>query len=96
MPLNPSPPCLVAPQGMKNPSAVVSGDKSQITVLACCSASGYVLPPFIILDWLNLKQEFTTGEVPGSVYGLSRKGWIDGELFEMWFVRHFLLNALPV
>ena len=80
MPLNPSPPCLVVPRGMKNPNAIGSGDKSQITVLACCSASGYALPPIIILDRLNLKQEFTTGEVPGSVYGLSRKGWIDGEL----------------
>ena len=89
MPLNPSPPHLVATRGMKNPSAVGSGDKSQITVLACCSASGYVLPPFVILDRLSLKQDFTVGEVPGTVYGLSKKGWIDGELFEMWFVRHF-------
>ena len=74
MPLNPSPPCLVAPQGMKNPSAVVSGDKSQITVLACCSTWGYVLSPFIILDWFNLKQEFTPGKVPGSVLWLIQEG----------------------
>ena len=96
MPLNPSPPHLVATRGMKNPSAVGSGDKSQITVLACCSASGYVLPPFVILDRLSLTQDFTVGEVPGTVYGLSKKGWIDGELFEMWFVRHFLTHAPPV
>ena len=96
MPLNPSPPLLVATRGLKNPSAVGSGDKSQITVLACCSASGYVLPPFVILDRLNLKQEFTGGEVPGTVYGLSKKGWIDGELFEMWFFRHFLAHVPPI
>ena len=96
MPLNPSPPLLVATRGLKNPSAVGSGDKSQITVLACCSASGYVLPPFVILDRLNLKQEFTGGEVPGTVYGLSKKGWIDGELFEMWFSCHFLAHAPPI
>ena len=96
MPLNPSPPHIVATRGMKNPSAIGSGDKSQITVLACCSASGYVLPPFVILDRLTLKQDFTMSEVPGTVYGLSRKGWIDGELFEMWFSRHFLAHAPPV
>ena len=36
MPLNPDPPRVVAPRGTKNPSAVGSGDKSQITVLSCC------------------------------------------------------------
>lgn len=39
MPLNPAPPRVVAPRDMKNPSAVGLGDKSQITVLSCCSAS---------------------------------------------------------
>ena len=96
MPLNPAPPRLVAARGMQNPSAIGSGDKSQITVLACCSAAGYVLPPFVILDRLNLKQDFTVGEVPGTMYGLSKKGWIDGELFEMWFLHHFLTHAPPV
>ena len=43
MPLNHSPPHLVATRDMKNPSAIGSGDKSQI--LLCCSASGYVPPP---------------------------------------------------
>ena len=84
MTLNPATPHLVATRGMKHPSAVGSGDKSQVTVLASCSASGYVL------------QDYTVGEVPGTVYGLSKKGWIDGELLEMWFVRHFLVHAPPV
>ena len=48
MPLDPSPPLVVARRGQKHPSAVGSGDKSQITVLSCCSASGYALPPFIV------------------------------------------------
>ena len=65
-------------------------------MLACCSAAGYALPPFVILDRLTLKEDFTTGEVPGTICGLSRKGWIDGDLFEMWFVRHFLAHTPPV
>ena len=93
MPLDPSPPLVVAQRGQKHPSAVGSGDKSQITVLSCCSAAGYALPPFVIFDRMALKPELTTGEVPGTVYGLSRKGWIDGELFYLWFTRHFLAYA---
>ena len=96
MPLNPDPPRVVAPRGTKNPSAVGSGDKSQITVLSCCSAAGYALPPFVIFDRVHLRPEFAEGEVPGTVYGLSKKGWIDGALFESWFARHFLAHAPPV
>ena len=35
----------------------------------------------------------TAGEVPSTVYGLSDKGWIDQELFSMWFQNHFLIYA---
>ena len=59
MPHDPSPPRVVAGRGTKNPSAPASGDKSQITVLACCSAAGYSLPPFVIFDRLSLKPELT-------------------------------------
>ena len=37
----------------------------------------------------------TEGEVPGSMYGLSNKGWIDRELFNLWFNHHFLAYAPP-
>ena len=94
--IRPSLPRVVAGRGIRHPSAVVSGDKSQITVLVCCSASGYALPPFVIFDRQNLKPRLTVGEVPGTVYGLPKKGWMDGELFDMWFARHFLTQVCPL
>ena len=96
MPLDPSPPLVVARRGQKHPSAVSSGDKSQITVLSCCSAVGYAMAPFVIFDRKFLRPELTVGEVLGTVYGLSKKGWIDGELFESRFTHHFLARAAPV
>ena len=56
--------------GSKNPSFVTGGDKSQLTVLACCSAAGYAIPPFVIFDRQSLNQGMTKGEVPGTLYGL--------------------------
>ena len=50
----------------------------------------------VIFDRKTLKPELTYGEVPGTVYGLSKNGWIDTELFELWFKQHFLPNAPPV
>ena len=74
MPLDPSPPVVVARCGQKHPSAVGSGDMSQIMVLSCCSAAGYALPPFVIFHRRKLNPELTIGEVPGTVYGLSKRG----------------------
>ena len=95
MPLDPPSLKIVAPRGVKHSQMVSSGDKSQITVVGCCSAAGVVLPPMIIFDHKNLRPEYTEGEVPGTVYGLSKSGWIDSELFELWFKNHFLAHAPP-
>ena len=56
----------------------------------------YVLPPFVIFDRPSLRPELTDVEVPGTIYGLSRKGWIDSELFEHRFCRQFLVHAPPI
>lgn len=92
-PLSPPPPKAVYRRGTKNSSAVGGDDKTQVTVVACCSASGQVLPPMVIWDRKNLKPALTQGEVPATIYGLSSKGWMDGELFHKWFKRHFLRYA---
>ena len=44
----------------------------------------------IIWDRKTLKPELTTGEFPQTIYGLSPKGWMDMELFELWFIGLFL------
>ena len=84
---------LIGVKGMKHLNATTSGDKAQMTVLACVSASGYSMPPMVIFDRKRLKPDHTHGEIPGTIYGLSPNGWIDGELFEEWFTRHFLLHV---
>lgn len=73
---------------------VVGSDKSQITVLACVSATGYAIPSLVIFDRKIIKEELTVGEVPGTTYGLSDSGWMNSEIFEAWFMRHFLSHAV--
>ena len=57
-----------------------SGLKSQVTVVGC---GGQCIPPMVIWDRKNLPPELAVGEVPGTIYGLSMKGWIDQELFDL-------------
>ena len=63
--------------------------KGQITVLASTSASGMALPPMGIFDRKTLNPDLTTGEVPGTIYGLSDKGWINRNLLLGWFYNIF-------
>ena len=37
---------------------------------------------------------WTKGEVVGTTYGLSSRGWVDMELFKGWFSDHFLNYAV--
>ena len=92
-PLNPKPLKAIYRQGAKNPSVFTSTGKSQITVAACVSAAGVSIPPMVIWDRKTLSPELARGEVPGTIYGLSTSGWMDMELFRIWFQRHFLHYA---
>lgn len=85
MPLDPPALKVVAPSGAKHSQAISTGNKAQVTVLACCNAAGNTMPPMVIFDRKTLKPKMTLGEVPGTMYRLSSSGWIDSELFEQWF-----------
>ena len=90
---------LVTKGGITRPTAFVHSHfrryvrKSQITVLACASASGYTIPPMVVFDRKHLQADMTVGEIPGTFYGLSPSGWMDAELFEEWFSSHFLVHV---
>lgn len=96
LPLSPAPIKGVCKKGTKTPNSITSGDKSQITVIGCVSAAGHCIPPMIIWDRKTLQADMTKGELPGTIYGLSSKGWVDQELFQIWFEFHFLRYAPPI
>ena len=39
-----------------------------------------------------MNPQLTDGEVPGTMHGLSEKGWMDSDIFENWFTHHFLAH----
>ena len=84
---------VVTKLGVKHSQAVATGCKTNITVVACCSAAGAVIPPMVIFDRKTLTPKQAEGEVPGTFYGLSNNGWIDTDLFNLWFTEHFLAYA---
>ena len=94
IPLDPKPPKVLAVKGQKKVRYRCSGNKSQITVLGCCSGTGQAMPPFIIFEGKQLNYLWTCGEVPGTRYGVSDSGWTNKSLFYGWLVEHFLVHAV--
>ena len=94
MPLEHHPPKVVAKKSQKKVRCRTSGNKSQITVIGCISATGQAIPPFVIFDAKSLNMDWTKGEIPGTTYGLSDKGWVDTELFKGWLTDHLLKHAV--
>ena len=91
--LNPPPLKTIHEKGQKNPSQCSSGNRSQITVVGCVSAGGQILPPMVIWNRKRVPAQLAQMECPGTIYGLSTKGWIDQKLFDLWFRKHFLRYA---
>ena len=94
VPLEPRPPKVITAKGKKKVRYRTSGQKSQITVIGCGSATGQSLPPFIIFAAKQLSPLWVKDEIPGSSYAVSDKGWVDQELFYFWLKEHFIPNAV--
>ena len=83
-------PNVVAKRRQRKVRYRVSGKKEQITVLARGNAVGQAIPLMVIFEGKNFNHDWTLGEVPGTFYGMSNKGWTDQELFKHWLKDHFL------
>ena len=66
----------------------------QITVICCGSVTGQIVLPFVIFAAKQQNPLCMHGEVSGSRYAVSHKGWVDQELFYCWLKDHLLLNAV--
>ena len=67
-----------------------SGQKSQITVIGCGSATGQA----IIFAVKQLSPLWMKDEVPGRRYAMSDNGWINQDLFHFWLTEHLLTHAV--
>ena len=71
MPLCPRPPKVVARKGQKKVRYQTSGQKSQVTILACGSETSQIIPPFIIFAGKQISSSWTQDEVSGSCFTVS-------------------------
>ena len=72
--------------GRKNNYKIVpDGTKLNFTLLCCVTASGWLLPPFILYRAEALNIAWMENGAPGAGYGVSSSGWMFDINFEGWF-----------
>ena len=78
---------VTAKKGAKSPQYIVGGTgKENITVHGyVVSASGQLLPPYILYTGQQLMVDYTLGGPIRSRYGISAKGWMTKVNFLDWF-----------
>ena len=59
IPLDPNPASVIIPVESRHVSCMQSGDKTNITVVTYCNASGSVIPPLIVFNRKFLKPVHT-------------------------------------
>ncbi|CAC5414167.1 unnamed protein product [Mytilus coruscus] len=80
---------ILAAKGGKNVYSTCSRDKSQITVLACMSATSHYLTPILVFPGERFRYNPLEG-LTETVLGRTKTGWMDSELFYTWLRDHFI------
>lgn len=96
---------LLYKRGVKYPTNVVNFSKSATSVMFCGSASGVLLPPYVIYKAEHIWDRWTLHGPQGapccidrccskgSRFNRTQSGWIDANVFTDWFVSTFLPHA---
>jgi hypothetical protein len=88
--LNNRPQKIVSMKGKKNVMSVTAKEKGEIgTVVACVSATGVFMTPYVIFKGKNLGQEFRDGMPPGAAVSMSKLRYITVEIFHD-FIKYFV------
>lgn len=96
---------MIFKRGTKYPTRVCNFSKSATSIMMCGSASGTLLPPYVIYRAEKMWAQWTEGGpkgdpccserccAAGARYNRTRHGWIDAQTFTDWFSSVFLPHA---
>jgi len=86
---------VIAEKGSKRVLQMSSAEKGEtVSIIACCSAAGIFLPPYVIYKGVRRKKEFEDGLLPGSEFCMTDTGYAQSETFQN-FITFFLKFKPP-
>ena len=81
---------IITKRGIKYPERIINSTKSATSLMFCGSASGEILPPYVVYKAEALWSTWTENGPPGARYNRSKSGWFDALSFEDWFMMSLL------
>lgn len=95
--INNKPGKVLATKGAKDVYSLTTSERGEnVSLVSCCSAEGYFLPPVLIFKGKNKKDEFLDGLPPGAGFLMNTKSsYINSDLFLKWFKEFFLPKKRP-
>ncbi|XP_072026714.1 LOW QUALITY PROTEIN: uncharacterized protein [Amphiura filiformis] len=89
-PLDFKPHKVVALKKTRSLYSLNSGDKTQVTVLACGNAAGNMIPPAVIFPGKRVNNVLVESAPQGWYVQFTESGWIRSVAFEKWFGNLFI------
>ena len=84
---------VVAEHGRRNVYAITSAERGKTH--SCVSASGYSLPPMMVYPRKkSIPESLKEGAIPHTFFANSDSGWMNSELYLLWF--NFFLRISPL
>lgn len=71
-------------KGVKHAERVMNTSKTSISLMFACTASGVVLPPYVVYKGERLMDNWVLGGPIHAHYNRSKSGWFDNYLFTDW------------
>ncbi|XP_059153207.1 uncharacterized protein LOC131938976 [Physella acuta] len=87
---------IVACKGSKHVYTVSSNNKTQVTVLACASASGQYIQPLLIFPYKRIPNKNLLQDFPEAYLQVSDNGWITASIFHIWIRDCFLPSIVNI
>ncbi|XP_047107714.1 MFS-type transporter clz9-like [Schistocerca piceifrons] len=72
-------------RGSKRVYRMMGSSKSSISVMFCGTASGELLPPYVVYGASHVYDTSRQGGPKGALYGCSKTSWFNEIIFSDWF-----------
>lgn len=84
---------IIVRRACKYPERIMNATKASTSIMFACTASGTLLPAYVVYKSRHLYDLWTEGGPPQTRYNRTDSGWFDGTTFADWFFKTVLPYA---
>jgi hypothetical protein len=78
---------VVVRKATKHAERIMDSSKSSTSLMFSGTATGHMLPVYVVYKAINMYESWTEGGPPNAIYNRTKSGWFDMETFEDWYFK---------